>query len=109
MPRNLGSRIIFTAFPGVALIGPLAAGADVAATASVGAAAAAVGAGASVGAAAGAVVGAEAGAVVGAAVGVPPQATRTSVVITSRHASFKNLLIEHSFRIRSQKSDSCRR
>src|SRR5262245_19450675 len=106
MPRNLGSRIIFTALPGVALIGPLAAGADVAAAASVGAGAA-VGAGASVGAAAGALVGA--GAVVGAAAGVPPQATRISGAITSRHASFKYLLIEHSFRVRSRKSDSCRR
>src|SRR5690349_4538699 len=118
MPRNFGSRIIFDDLPGVALTTiPLAAEALVGAAASVGAAAAAVGAAAAsvgaaaaVGAAAGAAaVGAGAGAAVGAAAGVPPHATKISVAITSKHASFKNLLIQSSFRVRGRNSDSCRR
>src|SRR5262245_46970507 len=94
MPRNLGNKIIFAALPGVALTGPLAAGAAVGAAASVGAAvgagacvgaAAAVGAGACVGA--GAAVGGAAAAVVGAAAGgvaAPPHAASSSDAMTQR-------------------------
>src|SRR5262245_37639555 len=93
MPRNLGSRIIFSGLPGSALTGPLAAGAVVGCAGSVGAGAvvgsgAVVGAGALVGGAAcvggaGAAVGCD---VVGG-VAAPPHATSSSDMITMRLAA----------------------